>query len=396
MVTYSMQWPAVVVLAAGLFAWWYFGGRRRVAWAFLFGLSGSAAVDALVKLAVHRARPPLSQAGLVVSGYSWPSGHTTAAAFLAMFLAALAWRARHRWWRYSAPVLALGWPLLIGYSRLYFGVHWASDILGGLLLGYAGGAAAVAWWWAEDRGWPAERRRGGRQAGLVLLAGTMIFLFAYARLHPVGRVVVPPSARIAPNFVSMGDNIFSGVPRVSEGLGGAPQEPVNIIAVGSSDALASAMHLAGWVKADALSWGSSGQMAAAVVDGAAYPAAPGVWAYWDAQPNDFAYERQEGSVKRRYHVHWWQTAMRTDGGQVWFGTVHFDCGWRRTGVGMVHGIDPAIDQARDQLSGDLLGSGMVTKDEDLQVTGPLDGHNQAGDAFYTDGTAKVLWLKGGL
>ncbi|WP_250656865.1 bifunctional DedA family/phosphatase PAP2 family protein [Alkalimarinus coralli] len=75
---------------------------------------------------------------LVVSGpssYAFPSGHTSGAVvFLGLIAAFIAQEVqqRKRWMVYSLFSIPM---LMIGISRLYIGVHWMSDVLGGILLG---------------------------------------------------------------------------------------------------------------------------------------------------------------------------------------------------------------------------------------------------------------------
>jgi len=75
---------------------------------------------------------------LVVNGpisYAFPSGHTSGmVVFLGLFAAFIAQELpqRKRWMTYSLFSTPM---LLTGLSRLYLGVHWLSDVLGGLLLG---------------------------------------------------------------------------------------------------------------------------------------------------------------------------------------------------------------------------------------------------------------------
>ncbi len=69
-----------------------------------------------------------TQAGsLFESGYSFPSGHTTSAMAFA-FTLFLCFKKKTSW-------LCLLIPLLMGFTRIYFMVHYASDILGGLVVG---------------------------------------------------------------------------------------------------------------------------------------------------------------------------------------------------------------------------------------------------------------------
>lgn len=65
--------------------------------------------------------------GLTESGYSFPSGHTTAATAFGVSLF-LTMNKRYSW-------AFLFIPLIMGFTRIYFVVHYASDVLGGLLVG---------------------------------------------------------------------------------------------------------------------------------------------------------------------------------------------------------------------------------------------------------------------
>ncbi|SDH40208.1 phosphatase PAP2 family protein [Agrococcus jejuensis] len=95
---------------------------------------GAFALSETIKAAVGRLRP---EDGLLsVPGASFPSGHATEAAALAV---ALAIAAGTRWW----VLLAAAWMTAMAASRLVLGVHWLSDVAGGLLLGTA--TALLVW-----------------------------------------------------------------------------------------------------------------------------------------------------------------------------------------------------------------------------------------------------------
>lgn len=63
------------------------------------------------------------------------------------------------WWRRLVGVLVCLVALLIGFARVFVGVHWPSDILGGALIGLAVGigAAQTVPWWTWLQGWAAQR-----------------------------------------------------------------------------------------------------------------------------------------------------------------------------------------------------------------------------------------------
>jgi membrane-associated phospholipid phosphatase len=85
-------------------------------------------------------------------------------------LGVLIWSARTSGPRRLAMVAAAAaLSLVIGTSRVYLGVHWPSDVAGGLLLG-TGWAALWVWWW-ERAGTEVGRRRSGPRPTELARAG---------------------------------------------------------------------------------------------------------------------------------------------------------------------------------------------------------------------------------
>jgi membrane-associated phospholipid phosphatase len=97
-------------------------------------LLGSAAINLVAKLLFHRGRPQLWQPFSPEFDYSFPSGHAMSSMSFAIVLAILFWNSR---WRWPITVLGSGFTGIIGWTRLYLGVHYPSDILAGWLLALA-------------------------------------------------------------------------------------------------------------------------------------------------------------------------------------------------------------------------------------------------------------------
>ncbi|HUP07461.1 MAG TPA: phosphatase PAP2 family protein [Caldimonas sp.] len=95
--------------------------------------------DNLAKHVVARARPPVADAAFAVSTYSYPSGHAAFSALVFLMLALVFSTGRSAVDRRYAVAVAIVFSGLVGASRVLLGVHWASDVVGGWLLG-AGGA----------------------------------------------------------------------------------------------------------------------------------------------------------------------------------------------------------------------------------------------------------------
>ncbi|RCH65669.1 PAP2 family protein [Streptomyces sp. SDr-06] len=125
--------PYVLALVAGLIAgrtarerWYAAGGALAVL------LIGQALRYGLMAV-VARPRPAVVDWATTASGHSFPSGHSTTSALTAGLLVwAVLTRARLSTARFTVALLLL-WAAAVGLSRVYLGVHWASDVLGGWL-----------------------------------------------------------------------------------------------------------------------------------------------------------------------------------------------------------------------------------------------------------------------
>jgi len=119
------------------FVLWY---TSRHGWLPLAGwlaaLSGSELLAWALKHVVHRERPIFQVAYATEATYSFPSSHVLGAlvgyGMIVYFIVCLT---RSRLWRMLAVMLAATIVLAVGYSRLYLGLHFFSDVIGGLAAG---------------------------------------------------------------------------------------------------------------------------------------------------------------------------------------------------------------------------------------------------------------------
>jgi membrane-associated phospholipid phosphatase len=107
---------------------------------FMLATTSSVLLAFVLKELIHRTRPiPLAQnaTGLIqsINEYSYPSGHVLFFVVFFGFFAYLAWI--HFAGRARMIVISICGMLivLIGPSRIFLGVHWASDVLGGYIIG---------------------------------------------------------------------------------------------------------------------------------------------------------------------------------------------------------------------------------------------------------------------
>ncbi len=142
--TFVMEWvsrlfgmsQATVLVIVSAFVLWQWLGRLEAGLILTTGLS--PLVYSILKLAVNRPRPSPDLVDVFVTekGSGFPSGH---AFFAVVFLGLLTYfvftHVRKRGVRVPALFGLLTLILLIGASRVYLGAHWASDVLGGYMVG---------------------------------------------------------------------------------------------------------------------------------------------------------------------------------------------------------------------------------------------------------------------
>jgi len=119
--------PVVAITVAIMMFLYFVLKHRRELVLFVFALGGSEALNILLKLAFRRERPTFHRL-VPESGFGFPSGHSMGAFSLYGVLAFLLWKHIPVWWGRTVLILA------IGISRIYLGVHYPSDVLGGYLV----------------------------------------------------------------------------------------------------------------------------------------------------------------------------------------------------------------------------------------------------------------------
>ncbi|MDQ0419225.1 undecaprenyl-diphosphatase [Peteryoungia aggregata LMG 23059] len=136
----------------------YLALRRKFRTAIFVTVSilGGWGLSSAMKLGIARPRPEVVQHLVEVTDMSFPSGHAMLSAITYLTLGAMLSRIEEQpTLRYFFPLVAVVLTLLIGLSRIYLGVHYLTDVLGGW-------AAGTVWACAS---WFVARRVLGRPSG---------------------------------------------------------------------------------------------------------------------------------------------------------------------------------------------------------------------------------------
>ena len=128
----------LVIITLAVVGYLFLAGKSAVAWLMLIAVVGGIALSDLLKFAFARARPDVVPPLARVFTTSFPSGHATLSAITYLTIAAVLAPSQP-----SSTIsvyfmsLAVFLTVLIGISRIYLGVHYPTDVLGGWCIGAA-------------------------------------------------------------------------------------------------------------------------------------------------------------------------------------------------------------------------------------------------------------------
>ena len=128
----------ITIMTLAVSAWLW--RRRLYYWVLRIMLSvfGGMLLNVLLKHIFRRPRPHFANPIVTLTSYGFPSGHTMMATVFYGSLCAFAISRTSSWrWRAVEIFIALFMIALVGFSRIYLGVHYLSDVLGAIAEGLA-------------------------------------------------------------------------------------------------------------------------------------------------------------------------------------------------------------------------------------------------------------------
>jgi hypothetical protein len=197
---------------------------------------------------------------------------------------------------------------------------------------------------------------------------------------------------------SITPDLLREIPRRVSDPAGDPGDMVNILLLGTQDAVEGVFKAAGWVQVDS-SVGNT--VLNGLVDSFEkkdYLTMPMGTLYLFHRPQDYGFAHAE-PVKvamSRNHLRVWKSPYMAGGQQVWCIAATHDIGFERDqrNNGVTHKIDPAIDGEREYVNDTLSSTGYVIARNHVTPAEPLtEAKTATGGSFHSDGRILVLILK---
>lgn len=376
MVTVLGKFSIIVIFTLLLTAFlWHLNQKR-----FLSGLwasvGGAALFSYVMKITIERPRP---LAGVYEeTSFSFPSAHAALSVAFYGYLLYWLWR-RSNWSR--RVNLTFSWlvlTFLIGFSRLFLGVHYLSDVLGGYLLGalWLLVGIGLSEWHLRRAGatdyfkpMPAQRRRFGYALFSLAVIGYVISAIFYLLSINIASIEPSPPLKSGNVMQALSNASFS---RFSETVDGTVEQPMNALFI-TPDISTIEADLArlGWVKADKLGFESLKRSLSAWIRRANYNRAPINPSFWGGEPNSFAYEKPLNGKRRqsRLQLRLWKVNITdASGSHVLIGTVSQDTARHFWIFGKR--IEPDIDAARDTLKAEFDSGNLASEIQSIEWLNP--------------------------
>lgn len=240
--------PLIVVVAA----WLAMKRCWRTAGYWVATAASAEIAVRILKATLGRHRPLALYHG--IEQYSFPSGHATISAVVLAYLAFLLTRGQTVRWRIWVGATAAVYVALVGFSRLYLGAHWMSDVVGGFSFGLA--AAAVSAMVYSQHGVQEPIRPKAMAlvaaATLLLCGGLWAWWRAPADMQRYAQPAAPGPSTLA-DWASGG---FRRLPAARHEIAGERKEPFPVQIACPRPELLATLRRGGWNAAPALTLAS--------------------------------------------------------------------------------------------------------------------------------------------
>lgn len=399
-ITMFSKWEVILTFTLSLIIILLIFNKKKYITPLVVSILGSQLFVQITKLIIHRTRPINSL--FIESSYSFPSGHAAMSIAFYGFITYILTKNIKRWDTKINIIFAeIIITIIIGFSRLYLGVHFLSDVIGGYLIGIMWLIIAISIY--ENGALKTNKSMDKKKIkipkllpkilSITIVILSLLFYVSFSLQYtPQEQVKIKNTPIVVENIT----DIFRKNPKLkfSETLTGRDQAPISIIIVTKNGLiLKNALTKSGWKIADKLDIYSITKAAKAMALKEQYDEAPMTPSFWNSKVNNIGIQRNTkiNNLTQRHHARFWNTNYLTkNGDKIFVGTASFDIGIKWN---MIHKISPDIDTERDFLLETLKDSDTIKNIEIIQLERPFTGNNMFGDKFYTDGKQYIIYLK---
>ena len=254
MVTLTMlgDWQVMTVLSLTIIAWLLWRKSYRAAMAAAVAIAAGKIFVPVLKYGIQRQRPVALYDG--AEWFSFPSGHATMAALIFGILAVLVSHCMGRWGRALVYAICGILVVAIGYSRVYLGAHWLSDVLGGLLFG----TVMVAAFGVAIEAIPPRRIRPLGLFGASLIAFIVAGAFHVSTSYQQAELIyAPPQTQVSVSQAEWEQKDWQRLPHRRIDLAGRPGEVFIAQFAGSLESLGALLATIGWTETPKWTWRAS-------------------------------------------------------------------------------------------------------------------------------------------
>ena len=242
----------ILPLVLAIVGWHLYRGERRNAVYWLAAGTFAILAGPLLKVLLQVPRPDIGLTAL--SPWAFPSSHALRATVVYGFLAVALAGGMTPTWRWLPYVWATVLIVAVGISRLYFGAHWLTDVVGSLTLGLAWVAALGLAYRRHAKIETSWQGLGGVALGVL----TVGFAIQSAVSHNSDLELYRPQ----PQTVSITESdwstkVWRKLPQSRDDLRKESSHPLNLQYAGDLDALRTTLASEDWEPGEKLHWGTA-------------------------------------------------------------------------------------------------------------------------------------------
>ncbi len=174
---------------------------------------------------------------------------------------------------------------------------------------------------------------------------------------------------------------------------GEPMDAINLMFVGSKDAIDRAFSAAGWTGSRPMTARSGFEVFRAIAENRGYPDAPMRTLLVDGAEPEMSWQKGLNDFTKRHHLRIWKRAEQWHGQPVWLSAATWDiaAGFSFR-LGLTHEIEPNLDVERNKVVSDLLLTGCVDHVSHIARPGGVHYPENSWRLFETDGALAAVFL----